>query len=74
MIEEEQQKFVDSRFTKQLVRQITGLNGTNLEKFMIAYRPSYEMVAYAEQYIFYQYILDASKYFKSGILPKPLLK
>lgn len=74
LIEEEQQKFVDSRFTKQLVRQITGLNGTNLEKFMIAYRPSYEMVAYAEQYIFYQYILDASKYFKSGILPKPLLK
>jgi hypothetical protein len=32
------------------------------------------MVAYAEKYIFYQYILDASKYFKSGILPKPLLK
>jgi hypothetical protein len=74
LIEEEQQKFVDSRFTKQLVRQITGLNGTNLEKFMIAYRPSYELVAYSEQYMFYQYILDASKYFKSGILTKPLLK
>ncbi|MFN4808729.1 MAG: hypothetical protein ACK5F9_00335 [Bacteroidota bacterium] len=74
LIEEEQQKFVDSRFTKQLVRQITGLAGANLEKFMIAYRPSYELVAYSEQYIYYQYILDASKYFKSGILPKPLLK
>lgn len=74
LIEEEQQKFVDSRFTKQLVRQITGLAGANLEKFMIAYRPSYELVAYSEQYMYYQYILDASKYFKSGILPKPLLK
>ena len=69
LIEEEQQKFVDSRFTKQLVKQITGLNGTNLEKFMIAYRPPYEVVAYSEEYQFYQYILDASRYFKTGILP-----
>ena len=74
LIEEEQQKFVDSRFTKQLVKQITGLNGTNLEKFMIAYRPPYEVVAYSEEYQFYQYILDASRYFKTGILPDTFKK
>ncbi|MFZ9262842.1 MAG: hypothetical protein ACO3AW_07380 [Chitinophagaceae bacterium] len=74
LIEEEQRKFVDSRFTKQLVKQITGLTGTNLEKFMVAYRPPYELVAYAEEYQFYQYILDASRYFKSGIITKPTLK
>lgn len=74
LIEEEQRKFVDSRFTKQLVKQITGLNGSNLERFMIAFRPSYELVAYSEPYQFYQYILDASRYFKSGVLPDTFRK
>jgi hypothetical protein len=69
LIEEEQQKFVDSRFTKNLVKQITHLTGQDLEKFMIVYRPAYELVAYTEEYQFYQYILDASRYFKSGVLP-----
>ena len=66
----EQEKFVDSRFTKALVRQITRFNDRDLERFMKLWRPSYELVAFSEEYQFYQYILDASRYFKSGILPK----
>jgi hypothetical protein len=70
LIMEEQEKFVDSRFTKSLVRQITAFNDRDLERFMKLWRPPYELVAFSEEYQFYQYILDASRYFKSGILPK----
>lgn len=70
LIEEEQQKFIDSRFTKPLVKQITGLEGRDLERFMVLWRPTYEIVAFNEEYVYYQYILDASRYFKSGVMPK----
>jgi hypothetical protein len=70
LIEEEQEKFVRSRFTKPLVKQITGLGERDLDRFMLLWRPPYELVAFAEEYEFHQYILDASRYFKRGILPK----
>ena len=70
LIEEEQEKFVSSRFTKPLVKQITGLNDRDLDRFMLLWRPPYELVAFTEEYEFHQYILDASRYFKRGILPK----
>ncbi len=70
LIEEEQEKFVNSRFTKPLVKQITGLNDRDIERFMVIWRPSYELVAFTEEYQFHQYILEASRYFKTGILPK----
>jgi len=70
LIEEEQEKFVSSRFTKPLVKQITGLNERDLDRFMLLWRPPYELVAFTEEYEFHQYILDASRYFKRGILPK----
>lgn len=70
LVEEEQQKFINSRFTKAMVRQITGLNEKDLERFMLLWRPSYEIVAYNEEYVYYQYILDASRYFKTGVMPR----
>lgn len=70
LIEEEQQKFIDSRFTKALVKQLTGLEGRDLDRFMALWRPSYELIAYNEEYMYYQYIVDAAKYFKQGVLPK----
>ena len=70
LIEEEQEKFVSSRFTKSLVKQITGLNDRELDRFMLLWRPPYELVAFSEEYEFHQYILDASRYFKRGMLPK----
>lgn len=70
LIEEEQQKFINSRFTKGLVRQITALPEKDIERFMLLWRPPYELVAFSEEYQFHQYILDASKYFRSGIMPK----
>lgn len=73
LIKEEQEKFVDSRFNKALVKQITGFENQELERFMRLWRPPYEFVAMREEYEFYQYILEASRFFKKGILPKPLM-
>ena len=70
LVREEQEKFVDSRFNKALVKQITGLEDQELDRFMRLWRPSYELIAISEDYQFYQYILDASNYFKKGVFPK----
>jgi len=69
LIEEEQDKFINNRFSKTLVKQITGLENRDLEKFMVVYKPPYEFTAFSGEYEFHKYILDASKYFKKGILP-----
>lgn len=70
LISEEQEKFVDYKFSKQLVQKITGLTGRDLEKFMLVYRPAYEFVSQSEEYEFHKYIFDAAKYFKEGVLPQ----
>jgi hypothetical protein len=70
LVKEEQEKFVDSRFNKSLVKQITGLQDQELERFMRLWRPSYELIAISEEYQFYQYILDAGNYFNRGVLPR----
>ena len=69
LLEEEAQKFINYRFNKTTVKQLTGLEGEQLERFMEMYRPNYEFTAYSTEYEFYQYILDASKRFRRGLLP-----
>jgi hypothetical protein len=70
LVLEEQQKFIDSRFTKALVRQITGLTDRDLERFMTLWRPNYEFIAFNDEYQFHKYILEASKYYKTGVMPR----
>ena len=70
LVLEEQQKFIDSRFTKALVRQITGLADRDLERFMTLWRPNYEFIAFNDEYQFHKYILEASKYYKTGVMPR----
>jgi hypothetical protein len=42
LVQQEQDKYIDHRFSKQFVRKITKLNSPELEKFMQLYRPGYE--------------------------------
>jgi hypothetical protein len=42
LIMQEQEKYVDSRFTKPFVRKITRLTSPDLDSFMVRYRPDYE--------------------------------
>ncbi len=40
LLEDEQDKFIDHRFTHYIVKKITGLDGDALDSFMRTYRPS----------------------------------
>lgn len=64
LIEDEQDKYVDYRFNRNLVRKITGLQRPALDTFMRMYRPSYEFILNCENdYEFYKYIKDCGLYF-----------
>lgn len=54
---EERDKYVDHRFTKALVRRITGLTSPALDTFMVNYRPTYDRLKEFEtDYEYYSYI------------------
>jgi hypothetical protein len=71
LLTEEAEKFVNYRFTKNMVKNLTGLEGGDLDRFMVVYRPSYEFAATTTDYQFYQYILDASRLYRKGVIPPP---
>lgn len=54
--EQERQKFIDHRFSKLLVKRLTGLEGNDLDVFMIRYRPSYAFALTSTEYDFQMYI------------------
>ena len=78
LILEEQEKFVDHRFTQYLVKKITHLTSPELDSFMVKYRPSYYFTKTSSDYDFEEYIKLASKDFlnknKKNILPGDLRK
>ena len=56
LIQEEEDKFVDHRFSKATVRKTTGLKGDELTRFMKVFRPGYEFTKLASDYEFLLYI------------------
>ena len=70
---EEEDKFIDHRFNKALVRRLTLLEGTELDSFMRLYRPSYTFTRYAGDYDFQYYIRTALFRFKRGMPPEAIL-
>jgi hypothetical protein len=59
LIQQEQDKFIEHRFSKALVRRLTGLTDTELDQFMQLYRPTYEFTLYSNDYDFQYYIKEA---------------
>ncbi|MDP9077307.1 MAG: hypothetical protein M3O71_07795 [Bacteroidota bacterium] len=51
-----QNSVIDRRFTKKLVKNITGYKNKRLDDFMVRYRPSFEMVKDANDYELTEYI------------------
>lgn len=74
LIQQEQDKYVDHRFSKALVRRLTGLDSTELDKFMMIYRPPYEFTALLGDYDFQKYIKDSFERYKKGLPPLPFFK
>jgi hypothetical protein len=67
---EEQEKFIDHRFNKALVRRLTLLESPLLDSFMQLYRPSYTFTKYAGDYDFQYYIKTAFFRYKHGMKPE----
>lgn len=66
---EEQDKYVDFRFNKALVRRLTLLDGAELDSFMRVFKPSYTFTKLAGDYEFRLYIKQALYRFKRGMQP-----
>jgi hypothetical protein len=66
LLEQEREKFVDHRFTRALVKRLTGLDGEQLEQFMVKYRPSYEFITSVSEYDFQLYIKSMGELFKKS--------
>ncbi|HYE56255.1 MAG TPA: hypothetical protein VD996_15505, partial [Chitinophagaceae bacterium] len=66
LLQEEEDKFIDQRFTRGVTRRVTGLAGDSLIQFMKLYRPSYEFTKFSTDYEFQEYIKLAAIEFRSG--------
>ncbi|HTM91016.1 MAG TPA: hypothetical protein VL095_01255 [Flavisolibacter sp.] len=64
--EQERQKFIDHRFSKALVKRLTGLDGDALNVFMLKYRPSYAFALTSTEYDFQMYIKKCFELDKSA--------
>lgn len=65
LLKQEEDKFIDHRFSKSLVKTLTRLNPPDLDSFMNEYRPTYEMAKTLNELEFGQFIVDAFKYYSS---------
>jgi hypothetical protein len=63
--EQERQKFIDHRFNKALIKRLTGLEGADLDVFVLKYRPSYAFALTTSEYDFQMYIKKSFELFKS---------
>lgn len=66
LLTQEQDKFIDHRFNKALVRRLTGLEGEELNRFMAIHRPTYEFTLYSSDYDFQLYIKESFHVFNRG--------
>lgn len=74
LLQQEEDKFIDYRFSKSLVRRLTLLTGNELDSFMRLYRPSYTFTKFANDYDFQAYIKQAHLRFENGLPPLPFIK
>ncbi len=75
LLREEAERFVDHRFNKPLIRKLTGLTGSELDTFIVRYRPDLDFTQEASDYEFQQYIkLSFSHYQRLARLKGELYK
>ena len=61
LVLEEQDNFIDHRFSQYLVKKITHMTSPELDSFMVRYRPSYYFTKTSSDYDFAEYIKLAAK-------------
>ncbi len=67
LIREEQDRYIDYRFNKKIVKQLTGIDSDIvLDQYLKEYRPEYELLTQVIDIELYQYIQLSMKAFISG--------
>ncbi len=69
--QEYEDNIINLRFSKELVRNVTGLEGEPLDNFIIRYKPSYTFVMQANHYDMVNYIKSKYEFFKHVPYIKP---
>lgn len=64
LIQQEEDSYVDYRFSSKTITRVTGLKGDELEKYKKLYRPTYLFIVTSTLTEFYEYILNTSYAFK----------
>lgn len=72
LIQQEQDKYIDYRFSKALVLRLTGLTDSLRDDFMARYRPSYFFTVNVDEYTFQKFIKDAYERYQKGLPPLEL--
>ena len=65
LIDQEQDSYINYRFSTTIIKRITGLAGEALTRYKLQYRPSYLFAISTDDLDFYQYILSTSYIFRS---------
>jgi hypothetical protein len=71
---EEEDRFIDHRFNKLLVRRLTLLSGNELDSFMRVFRPSYLFTQLSSDYEFQLFIKISFARFRKGLPPMDAIK
>lgn len=66
--EQEEERFINYKFSRKNVERITNLTSPALDSFLVWYRPSYEFTAAATELVFNEYILGCLYQFRK-IMP-----
>ena len=66
LLKEEQEYYVDSRYSREYIARLTHLQGDSLQKFVTLYRPSYDFCRKAATVDILVFISDSFKKFKNG--------
>ena len=64
LLQEEQDRYVDYRFSSKTIKRVTGLDGDSLLAYKKMYRPDYYFVVTTTLTQFYQYILNTAYAFR----------
>jgi hypothetical protein len=64
LLREEQDKFIEYRFSRAKIRKVTGLTGPDVDTFMRYYAPPYEFVTDATEYELLEYMKKSGEQYK----------
>ena len=74
LLAEEQEKYINSRYSKQFVRKITKLQSPELDSFMTRYRPEYQFVQLLNDLELGYYVQQSFEQYKLAKAAKGVLR